>query len=881
MVVGDNSRDILVFSGQGSNQHLSDPRSATKLREILSEDQRSTYTSFLHQCRDAFQAEFESASHDEKSTLGRDVQLVFNDSNLLLIPPQSLQSHPVLEAISLYTRQVLELLVYQSRWGNHHLVEASGICTGVLPAALAASFVSYDSPDFVRSAVPPSRFEMPRSDEKPSQPSASYYGNFLSDTFDFDGAYFNISPRESKSMDPQQRLLLRAALESLEDAGYAPNSTPSSQTRNIGVYIGAATCDYVDNLRDNVDVYYSPGTLRAFLSGRISYAFKFAGPSMVIDTACSSSIVSIYHACMALKSGDCTMALAGGVNTISSPDMYRGLFRAHFLSPTGQCKPFDESADGYCRSEGCGMVVLKRLSAAVEEGDHVYGVIRGVGVNQCGTAKSITHPDSRTQAVLMKSVLDSARVSASSVNFIEAHGTGMQAGDVAEFNSIASVFGSHDSQDPIFVGSLKGNIGHSEAASGVASLAKLLLMMEKKEVPPQASFQTLNPGLRPGLLHHGLTIPTQMQPWNKVSGQSPRRALLNNFGAAGSNAALLLEEFVPPRRHGGGVHQRRPRRPKRSHDILNLSAKTSQGLETLRQSYASYLEINPDVPLEDLCYTANARRQEYWPYRTSIVGSSSSDLLDQLRLPLEKQFQSSPDHTYKTVFVFSGQGSIYPGVGADLLSTNHVFRAAVDRCDEVLLDNSFPAVKPLLNDSQVDSSSQTTEESIILTQCACFVLEYALALMWKDWGLQPDVVVGHSIGEYAAFAIAGSLGLEEALIMLANRARLMSKHCSPQSTGMVAARLSASDFDIMRADNADSLGDISVACFNSPGDLVLAGPPVSLAKLVQRCKGRGIRHKRLDVLFGFHSPAMDPILEDFAGCSRAVSVCRPSVRTGP
>ncbi|KAF3344566.1 Alpha,alpha-trehalose-phosphate synthase [UDP-forming] 1 [Verticillium dahliae VDG2] len=413
----------------------------------------------------------------------------------------------------------------------------------------------------------------------------SKHGNFLDNPFTFDTEFFNISPREAKSMDPQQRLLLHAAVEALDDAGYSPGATPSFQQASFGVYVGAATGDYVDNLRDEIDVYCSPGTLRAFLSGRISYAFGFKGPSVVTDTACSSSLVSIYHACKALQSGDCTAALAGGVNVISSPDMYLGLSRAHFLSPTGQCKPFDAEADGYCRAEGCALVVLKKLSQARAEGDHIYGVIRGIGVNQCGTAKSITHPDYKTQAELFSQTLQLSRLSSASIDVVEAHGTGTQAGDFAEVSSLSSVFKGRPADNPLHLGSVKGNIGHVEAASGIAGLIKLLLMMKHETIPQQGSFQTLNPRLTPLANEHNLVVPSSPRKWTRTKGH-PRRALLNNFGAAGSNAALILEEA--PRE----ASPTRASISQRSQHLLTMSARSAKALERLRSDYASFLHKN-------------------------------------------------------------------------------------------------------------------------------------------------------------------------------------------------------------------------------------------------------------------------------------------------
>lgn len=360
-------------------------------------------------------------------------------------------------------------------------------------------------------------------------------------------------------------------------------------------------------------------------------------------------------------------------------------------------------------------------------------------MNQCGTAKSITHPDADTQGELLKSVLKSSRTSVASIEVIEAHGTGTQAGDLAEVTSISSVFGRRPPENPLYVSSLKGNIGHSEAASGIAGVAKLLLMMEKREIPPQASFTTLNPRLQ-AVEANGMVIPANLKGWTRRTSKSPRRALVNNFGASGSNSALVLEEFAPRL-----LHSRREHTPlhfsKRTHHLLNLSAKTERALDALRISYANFLEENPDTQLEDICYTANARRPEYSPHRSSIVASSHRELLEQLRHPFEDTSKGALKN--KRVFVFSGQGNIYNGMGANLISTVALFRDTVDRCDAILSENGFPSVKPFLQDARSDSSSQGREDEIIIAQCACFVLEYALAVVWRDWGVIPEIVIGH------------------------------------------------------------------------------------------------------------------------------------------
>ncbi|KAI8630829.1 ketoacyl-synt-domain-containing protein [Xylariaceae sp. FL1651] len=729
--------------------------------------------------------------------------------------------------------------------------------------------------------IPSSRFTMPQVSEnkgagsqKSTKPSAQY-GNFLQDAFEFDPAYFNISPREAKSMDPQQRLLLRAALEALEDAGYAPDTTETFQRDSFGVYIGVATGDYVDNLRNNIDVYYSPGTLRAFLSGRISYVFGFKGPSVVVDTACSSSLVALYQACRAIQSGDCTAALAGGVNTISSPDMYTGLSRGHFLSHSGQCKPFDAAADGYCRAEGCGLVVLKKLSRALEEDDQIHGIIRGIGVNQCGTAVSITHPDHETQAALFHQVLGSSKISADSINVIEAHGTGTQAGDAAEVSSVSSVFGVRPAANPLYMSTVKGHIGHAEAASGVAGLLKLLAMMQKQQLPPQASFNQLNPRLTK-MKSHNIIVPERIEEWRLVPNRTPRRAMLNNFGAAGSNAVVILEEYSPPAR-GRRVHSGQAV-PQRTQHVLNLSAKSERALEALRWKFISYIDSNPNAGIENLCYTANARRLVHGAYRLSVVGSDLEQLGRRLK-ETKIKFKAPAEVTPTPIFVFSGQGSAHAGMGAELYRTVPSFRDAVDKCDDILSRNGFPTVAAYI--SQDSRAGQKEEQEDIVVQCAIFVLEYALAQLWTAWGVKPQVVLGHSIGEYAALVLAHVLELQDALLFIAQRAVLMNTKCQAKTTGMLACRVLSSDA-LKELDKAvEELADAGIACRNSSQDVVIAGSIAALDAMKEYCNANNIKNKQLPVSYGFHSFAMDPILEDMAQLASKLKIQQsPQTRYG-
>ena len=701
------------------------------------------------------------------------------------------------------------------------------------------------------------------------------YGNFIDAPFDFDPKFFNMSPREAKSMDPQQRVLLQASLDALEDAGYTPDSTPSNSRESFGVYVGVATGDYVDNLREDIDVYYSPGTLRAFLAGKISYAFQWSGPSMVIDTACSSSAAAIYQACKALESGDCTAALAGGVNVISSPDMYLGLDRAHFLSPSGQCKPWDATADGYCRSEGCGLVVLKKLADAESDGDHIYGVIRGYGVNQSGCAKSITHPDEETQASLFRQVLQSSRVDPDSISVVEAHGTGTQAGDYCECNSLGSVFQGRSKENPLYLASIKGNIGHSEAASGVAGLNKLLLMLENRQIPPQASHITLNPRLE-GIKTGQFTIPTELVDWMPRPSRAPRRALLNNFGAAGSNVALIVEEYLPMQT-GRPSKRDSVTTKQRSLYMLNLSAKSEEALKSLWLAYSNLL-LNSNLPIEEISYSANARRQLYRPYRAAFSGKTAEDLIQSLEngaIDFPGSDNRYLERKQKTVFVFSGQGGMYPGVGRELFSTTDQFRDVIVHIDTILVKHGFPKIQTYINGS-TEFSELPPDQRAIVEQIACFSLEYALAKLWMCWGVNPDMVVGHSIGEYAALAISGILTMESALLLVAKRASLMTRLCGTQSRMCAVSMESESLSKLL----SSQFPQLEIACYNSPTDHVISGQIQVLDNFEEYCRLNGFQRKRLPTPYGFHSKAMDPILNHLDELAESVDIQPPKTKFG-
>ncbi|PUU82892.1 hypothetical protein B9Z19DRAFT_1119995 [Tuber borchii] len=729
----------------------------------------------------------------------------------------------------------------------------------------------------VSEVIPSDRFDVSQfyhssgNSNKPKRSMGTKFGNFIENPGAFDNNFFNISPREAKSLDPQQRVLLQTAYSAIENAGYVADSTDTFSRETFGCYVGVATGDYVENLRNEIDVYYSTGTLRAFLSGRISYALKLAGPSIVVDTACSSSLVAIYQACRALENGDCNAAVAGGVNVITSPDMYLGLDRAHFLSPTGQCKAFDESADGYCRSEGCGMFVLKRLSDAIAENDQILGVIRGVQVNQSGEAHSITHPHAATQQRLFKRLLEETGIDPLDVSVIEAHGTGTQAGDPIELESLRGTFAKNRTPDkPLHITSIKANIGHLEAASGSAGLAKLLLMLRNSTIPKQVSLKTLNPRIAP-LGEDGVQIARSNLPWKPHKEGAQRLAVLNNFGAAGSNGILLLEEA--------------PARPEakiplsRKSYLFAVTAKTKNALESLRVKYLNYLKEKSDtLSLEDVCYTATARRQPF-NHRIAVTANSVDDLISQLE-------KATPTHITpekgisKTVFIFSGQGSQYLGMGRGLIKSSPLFRELVECAHYSLVSLGFVGVLQVMNAVEGEEITLSEKQKVEAFQCSIFVLEYALAKLWISMGVQPDAVLGHSLGEYAALAISEVLSFEDALKIVAGRARIMANNCELKASGMLAVNAPPEKVEEILRSRSDA-PNLVVACRNSTADCVVAGPVQELDSFRAYLKDNAIaKNVKLDVPFGYHSAAMDPIREPLTALVATVRINPPKLVTG-
>ena len=610
-------------------------------------------------------------------------------------------------------------------------------------------------------------------DPDPDKPGkmSTRYGGFLPQVDGFDAELFGIAPREAVRMDPQHRALLEVGWEALEHAGIAGRGLVGSKT---GVFIGISSFDYAQLTGgdlDQMDLYAGIGGGLAYAAGRLSYVFGLQGPSQAIDTTCSSSLVSVHQACQSLRSRECDLALAGGVNLILTPATYVFLSRAKALSPDGRCKTFDAAADGFSRAEGCGLVVLKRLRDAQRDGDRILAVIRGSAVNHDGPSGGLTVPHGPAQQRVIRAALRQAGCKSWEVSYLEAHGTGTKLGDPIEVQAAAAVLGHGRSPEhPLLIGSVKTNIGHLEAAAGIAGLIKVVLAIQHDVIPRQLHFKQPNPHIPWDRLP--IRVTSEPVPW-------PRRRRLagvSAFGFSGTNAHVLLEG--PPASDGLPT----PKRPDRAHHLLVLSAKRDDALRELAGRYLGWLEEHPQANLADLCFTAGAGRS-HLEQRAALVAQSTDQLRQQLThlqlgRPTAGLLTDRAASKPRTAWLFTGQGSQYAGMGRELYQTQPGFREVLDQCADMLAGQlERPLREAIFEDG--DLLDKTT-----YAQPALFALEMALARLWQSWGIEPDVVLGHGVGQYAAACVAGTLRLEDGLQLVAKRAELMDR--LPPGGAMVA-----------------------------------------------------------------------------------------------
>jgi acyl transferase domain-containing protein/SAM-dependent methyltransferase len=685
------------------------------------------------------------------------------------------------------------------------------------------------------------------------------WGGFLDMVDQFDPGFFGISPREAERMDPQQRLVLEVAWEALEDAGVVPKHLAGSQT---GVFIGIGNYDYGRFLCSdlaNINSHNGTGLTLSIAANRLSYFLDLHGPSMAIETACSSSLVAVHSACQSLRTGESNLVIAGGVSLMLSPDMTITFSQARMMSPDGRCKTFDASANGYVRGEGCGIVILKRLSDAIQDEDRILAVIRGSAVNHDGLSNGITAPNGLAQQALIRQALKNALVSPAEISYVEAHGTGTPLGDPIEIRAIKAVLmQGRSSEQRCGIGSVKTNIGHLENAAGIAGLIKVVLSLQHGEIPPHLHLQNLNPHL--GLDGTPFFIPRECQPW-PVTTSDRHLAGVSGFSFGGTNCHVILEAAPEVSQKKEVVE--------RSLHLLTLSAKNEAALKELAQRYADFLASHPQVSLADICFTANTGRSSgratsltHFAHRLAIVAESHQQLGDRLRnFTVGKETSGllsgkvASRKTPKIAFLFTGQGSQYVGMGRQLYEQAPTFRKTLERCDQILR----PYIeKPLLEILYPAGGESSLLDETAYTQPALFALEYALAELWQSWGIIPDVVIGHSLGEYVAACVAGVFSLEEGLKLVAGRARLMQ--VLPQTGEMVA--VFAPQSQVQAAIQLYSQ-EISIAAINGPENIVISGLRSPIRAVVATLEAEGIKTQQLRVSHAFHSPLIEPILDAF------------------
>ncbi|NER93849.1 MAG: type I polyketide synthase, partial [Symploca sp. SIO1B1] len=719
--------------------------------------------------------------------------------------------------------------------------------------------------------VPPDRWNADTYyDPDPDVTGKTYtkQGGFIDQVDQFDPLFFGISPREAIGIDPQYRLLLEVTWEALENAGQTWTNLKNSKT---SVFMGISTDDYAALSNPILVNNRSVGV------GRISHLLGLQGSNIQLDTACSSSLVGIHLACQSLRLGESNLALVGGVNLILSPTSTIHRCKIKALSPDGRCKTFDAAADGYGQAEGCGVVVLKRLSDAITDGDSISAIIRGSAVNHDGPSSGITVPNGMAQKQVIQETLSNARLEPHQVSYLEAHGTGTALGDPIEIEAVAAIYGKNRPVDqPLVVGSVKTNIGHLEAAAGISSLIKVVLALQHQEIPPHLHLKQPNPHVDWAQLP--IKIPSSLMPW--TCDAKPRIAGISSFGISGTNAHLLLEE-VPEQIKVQKAKGKREDDFKRPLHILTLSTKTEKALKELVSRYQNHWETYPELAISDVCYTANTGRAQF-NHRLAVIATDPQELIQKLRqytageelVGVFSERLTDSGSATKIAFLFTGQGSQYLNMGKQLYATQPTFRKALDKCEELLhpyleyplLEVLYPQVTPNSNSSLLDQTAYT--------QPALFALEYALFKLWESWGIKPKVVMGHSVGEYVAATVAGVFTLEDGLKLIAARGRLMQG--LPAGGEMVSVM--ASKLKVQETLSSMSLEEkVAIAAINGPESTVISGEAEAVRAITTNLESAGIQTKYLQVSHAFHSPLMEPMLAEFEAVAKDVTYSKPRI----
>ena len=731
----------------------------------------------------------------------------------------------------------------------------------------------HDGFDAVREA-PPGRWDLGTFyDPDPEIPGKTYVREaaFLDRLDLFDPQFFGIAPREAATMDPQQRLLLEVAWEAIEDAGRPPRVLADDRT---GIFVGLMNNDYSRLIYErspveSLDAYVATGNGLSFLTGRLAYFLGVQGPNMVVATECSSSAVALHLACQSLRAGECRTALAGGVNIIVSPKAQVIMSRMKAVAPDGRSKTFDAGADGFGRGEGCGVVMLRRLSDALADRDRILALVRGSAFNSDGRSNGLTAPNGAAQQSVIRAALERAGVEPAAIGYVETHGTGTSLGDPIEVDALAAVLCRDRSpEQPLAISSVKTNIGHLESAAGIAAVIKTVLALRHEEIPPHLHLRQLNPLLADKMA--SLTIPTEPMPWPR--GDRPRLAGVSSFGMSGINAHLVLEEAPaeeqPPVEAEATSGDAEP-----TLCLMTLSARKPEALRQLAERYEDHLAAAPEATMADLGFTSIAGRAHFGRRLATVAGTpgEARGLLAAWRQGKGSGCFESPgdvsDAAPRMTFLFTGQGAQYAGMGRRLYDTEPVFRKALDTCDEVLrphLDEPLLAVlyPPADRPSPIDQTAYA--------QPALFALSYALTELWGSWGVRPDAVLGHSVGEYAAAWAAGVLDLEDGLKLIAARGRLMQ--ALPGDGAMAVVFAGAVEVAPVLAAHGEA---VSIAALNGPRNTVLSGPRPVLDAVLEELESTGWKTRRLRVSQAFHSSLMDPMLPELERIAAGISTRAP------
>lgn len=714
--------------------------------------------------------------------------------------------------------------------------------------------------DVIRE-IPADRWDIQEYfDPDPKTPGKTYsrWGGFIDGVDQFDAPFFGIAAPEARRMSPPQRIFLEVSWEALEGAGISPRTLVNSRT---GVFVGSTSNDYLQlhakiQGDEDIDAYVATNNTLNAISGRVSYTLGLQGPSISIDTACSSSLVAIDRACHSLRDRETNLAIAGGVNIILMPDTYISASKWGMLARDGRCKTFDAAADGFVRSEGCGVLVLKRLQDAQADGDRILAVIRGTALNQDGPSSGFSVPNGLAQEAVVREALANAGVEAEHVSYVEAHGTGTSLGDPIEVEALGRALAEKGSRAvPLQIGSVKTNVGHLESAAGVVGLIKVVLSLQHQEIPPHLHLQKLSEQI--AWERYAIEVPTQLRRWEPIEGR--RIAGVSSFGFSGTNAHVVLEEAPAMVASKPGLE--------RPYHLLTVSAKSAEALSAQVEAYRARLREIDEDRCADLCYTANTGRAHF-AQRLIVGGQTREEITAKLgsgdgEVRGEVRAQQKP----RVAMLFTGQGSQYLGIGRELYQTAPLFRKTLDQCDELLRGKLERGLLEVMFGTDAELLNQT-----VYTQPVLFALEYGLAELWRSWGVQPSAVLGHSVGEYVAACVAGVFSLEEGLGLIAERALMMQS--APAGGAMLAVFASEEQVRAAVAGNAK----VAIAAVNGPNSVVISGDQFEIEGVRNELTASGVKSLPLRVSHAFHSARMDPVLERLEAAAGRVRMQTPRLR---